>query len=256
MLNYRIEGDGPPLLLLHGFGISFNIWTELTPLLRGRFSLVTVELPGIGLSPLPPPTDTSAALSASPYLAAAVDALDSLRASLGLPRWSVIGYSSGSRVAEAYLQAHPDRVERVVFLAPAYTSKDKAFGLRVASRVDACFPFLGDWVLSGWRIRFLIRLLGFNLQRHPFVPAWYAEITSQPVEVLKETLRSMPDGGARPFEVPTQIPALFVWGREDLITAAPRKPSACDVVIHANHSMPQTRSYQALAAILPFLLGK
>jgi pimeloyl-ACP methyl ester carboxylesterase len=245
MLNYQIDGDGPPILLLHGFGISFNIWTELAPRLRGHFKLVTVELPGIGISPVPP-------LSV-PYLAAAVDALDSIRDSLAIPRWSVIGYSSGSRVAEAYIQSHMEHVERAIFLCPAYTTKDKSLGLRIASMVDARFPAIGDWVLSGWRIRFLIRLLGFNLRADDRIPAWFTEITSQSVEVLKATLRSMPEGGARPFDVPAEIPALFVWGREDLITATPRKPSVQDVVIHANHSMPQTKAREVAEIVLQFL---
>ena len=246
MLNYRIDGDGPPLLLLHGFGISFNIWTELAPRLCGHFKLVTVELPGIGLSPVPP--------LSGPYLAAAVDALDSLRDSLAIPRWSVIGYSSGSRVAEAYLQTHAERVERAVFLCPAQVNTHRARGLQLAARMDARFPRAGNWVLSGWRLRFLIQLLGFNLRADKRVPAWFAEITSQPVDVLKATLRSLPEGGARPFDLPEGIPSLFIWGREDLITATPRKPSARDALIHATHSMPQTSTREAAEIILPFLI--
>ena len=74
---------------------------------------------------------------------APVDALDSLQDSIGLPRWSVLGYSSGSRVAEAYLQTHPDHVERAIFLCPMHTFADKALALRVASIVDARFPEFG-----------------------------------------------------------------------------------------------------------------
>jgi pimeloyl-ACP methyl ester carboxylesterase len=245
MLNYQIIGDGPPLLLLHGFGISFNIWIELRLRLRDHFTLVTVELPGIGSSPLPPP--------ARPYLAAAVDALDSLRDFLAIPRWRVIGYSSGSRVAEAYLQSHTEHVERAVFLCPAVTAPFKAAGLRAAIRFDAKFPQLGNWVLSGARLRFLIRLLGFNLRPSDKLSTWFNEITSQPMDILKETLRSIPEGGARPFAVPEEIPSLFVWGREDIITATPRKPSARDVILRANHSMPQTKAREVADVILHFL---
>lgn len=245
MLNHRIDGDGPPLLLLHGFGISFNIWTELAPRLLGHFTLVTVELPGIGLSPLPP--------HSGPYLAAAVDALDSLRASLAIPRWRVLSYSSGTRVAEAYLQSCALRVERAVFLCPAQTSLPKAHGLRAASMLDERRPALGNWILSGWRIRFLIHLLAFNLRPDPRLPAWFAEIASQPVDVLKTTLRSLPDFGARPFDLPAGIPALFIWGREDLISAAPRHPSARDVLIHGTHSAPQTSAQEVGEITLGFL---
>jgi pimeloyl-ACP methyl ester carboxylesterase len=206
---------------------------------------VTVELPGIGRSPLPPP--------ARPYLVAAVDALDSLRDFLTIPRWRVLGYSSGSRVAEAYLQSHADRVERAVFLCPALTVPFKAAGLRAAIRFDAKFPQLGNWVLSGARLRFLIHLLGFNLRPSDKVSTWFDEITSQPVDILKETLRSMPEGGARPFNLPAEIPALFVWGREDIITITPHKPSTRNVILHANHSMPQTKACEVAEIVLSFL---
>jgi len=86
------------------------------------------------------------------------------------------------------------------------------------------------------------------------VNAWYAEITSQPVEILKETLRSMPDCGARPFTFPRQIEALFIWGSEDWITATPHRLSARDVLIHANHSAPQTSAHAVAESILSFLV--
>ena len=244
MLNYRMDGDGPPLLLLHGFGISFNIWTNLTPLLRDHFTLVTVELPGIGLSPLTP--------RAGPYLPAAVDALDALRAHLAIPRWSILSYSSGTRVAEAYLHSHAERVARAVFLCPAQTASGKANGLRVASSVDARWPALGNWVLSGWRLRFLIQLLGFNMRRDSRVPVWFDEISSQPVDVLKATLRSLPDFGAPPIVVPNPIPALFIWGSRDLITATPRKPSTRDAIIPATHAAPQTNPREVGEAVMAF----
>jgi pimeloyl-ACP methyl ester carboxylesterase len=82
---------------------------------------------------------------------------------------------------------------------------------------------------------------------------WFNEITSQPMDILKETLRSIPEGGARPFAVPEEIPSLFVWGREDIITATPRKPSARDVILRANHSMPQTKAREVADVILHFL---
>jgi pimeloyl-ACP methyl ester carboxylesterase len=244
MLSHRVSGHGSPLLLLHGFGISFHIWDELRPRLAERFTLIEVELPGIGLSPRPLPT--------RPYLAEAVDALDSLRNELGIDRWSVIGYSTGSRVAEAYVQHYRSRVERIALLCPAQARASGAFGLRMAERFDSKFPALGDWVLSGWRIHFLIQLLGFNLRAHAQLPDWYAEITSQPVDILKTTLRTMPAGGAVPIAVPAEIPALYVWGKEDLITATPKRPSPRDVVIHADHSMPQTKAGEVAEILLRF----
>ena len=82
-LNYRVEGSGPPLLLVHGFGISFNIWRDLLPRLCPHFTLVMVELPGIGASPMIRDDDD--------YLNASVRAVERLRLALGFDSWDVLG---------------------------------------------------------------------------------------------------------------------------------------------------------------------
>lgn len=246
MLGYDIDGQGPPLLLIHGFGISFPIWQGLRPYLRDHFTLISVELPGIGRSPAP--------VSGQDYLDAAVDGIESLRAALDIEQWRVLSYSTGTRVAERYLRRCADRVEHVVFLCPIQTREVTASMLRTAIRLDRRFPLLGGWILSGWRLRFLIELLGFNLTPNELTSAWQAEITSQPREILKETLRTLPWGGAAPYDVPGDRPVLFVWGREDLITASPRRSYTNHFVIHANHSAPQTSAQVVAEAILPFLI--
>jgi pimeloyl-ACP methyl ester carboxylesterase len=243
-LNYRVDGQGSPLLMVHGFGISFNIWSSLLSSLRSHFTVIMVELPGIGRSPL----------SGQAYLEEAVCGLERVREQLGIEKWNVFSYSSGTRVAEKYIQMHPARVERAVFLCPAQISASKAFGLNVVIQLDRYIPQFGNWILSGSRLRFLIDLLGFNLKRNHLSPNWFAEISSQPRGVLKETLRSLPGGGRRPFDIPDDVPALFVWGHKDLITNVPRRRSSRDCMIPATHSAPQTAAQNVSEVVLPFLL--
>jgi pimeloyl-ACP methyl ester carboxylesterase len=245
MLGYEIDGHGPPLLLIHGFGISFQIWNELRPYLRDHFTLIMVEMPGIGRTPAPAP--------GLPYLDAAVQGIELVRASLGIERWRVLSYSSGTRVAEHYLNQHAECVERAIFLCPIQTQALTASALLTALRLDLKFPRLGNWVLSGPRFRFLLDLLGFNMKRNPLSTAWFKEITSQPVDILKETLRTMPAGGAAKFRLPSNLPILFIWGREDLITASPRRTTGGNLVIPGAHSAPQTSAREVAEGILPFL---
>lgn len=242
MLNYQIEGKGPPLLLIHGFGISFNIWQNLRPLLRDVFTLIAIELPGIGKSSAPE----------GDYLEACDREIEALRLALKIERWSVFSYSSGTRVGEHYLQRHAEHVTKTVYLCPAQTRAYKAAGLRIAMRWDARFPSVGNWVLSGWRLNFLVRLLGFNLYPSPHARAWVDEISSQPVEVLKETMRSLPGHGARAFEIPS-VPHLFIWGRHDLITASPRKPGLHNRVINAAHAAPVVDAEEIAGIVERFL---
>lgn len=203
-----------------------------------------VELPGIGCSPL----------SGRPYLEEAVDGLERVRSLLGIERWNVLSYSSGTRVVEKYIQLYPMRVDRAVFLCPAQVSATKAFGLNAIIRLDQRIPQVGNWILSGLRLKFLIDFLGFNFKKNHLSSAWFSEISSQPVRVLKETLRSLPGSGGRPFDIPAEIPALFIWGRADMITGVPRGQSLQYCIIHASHSAPQTDPQQVCHVVLPFLL--
>ena len=52
-LHYVQGGHGPLVLLVHGFGQSWYEWHQLMPLLAPNFTVVAVELPGLGLSSAP-----------------------------------------------------------------------------------------------------------------------------------------------------------------------------------------------------------
>src|SRR6266851_4325242 len=47
MLPFRVEGSGHPLLLIHGWGVTYTVWQKLVPLLAPHFQLILVELPGV-----------------------------------------------------------------------------------------------------------------------------------------------------------------------------------------------------------------
>ncbi len=90
-LHHEREGDGPPLLLVHGIGMSAAAWTAVVPRLQDRFTVVTVDLPGFGASP---------PLAGPPTLPALADACAALmRDELGFDEWSVAGNSLGGGVA-------------------------------------------------------------------------------------------------------------------------------------------------------------
>src|SRR5258707_12112335 len=112
MLSHRVTGSGQPLLLIHGWGVTFDLWENLAPRLVPHFQLIMIELPGLGNSP--------AADAARPYYAGCAAAIDALRQHLGIEQWAVPSYSSGTPAAEAYLQRHPGQVSRAAFLCPAY----------------------------------------------------------------------------------------------------------------------------------------
>lgn len=242
-LNYKVEGNGPPLLLVHGFGISFNIWRDMLPFLRPHLTVVMVELPGIGESPLPAPGEA--------YLRVAINALEGVRLALGFERWNVLGYSTGSRFAEAYVQAYGRHVGRAIFLCPLVVDTLKILGLRFGLWVDRFFPAVGNWILSGWRLKFLIALFGFNLHPDPHADEWYAIISARPVRALKETLKVAARTAGNPFT--TSVPCSFIWGDIDIVPITPRRLRPHDHVVHANHAAPVLAAEEVAMSVLAAL---
>ena len=90
-LNVEVTGDGPILLLLHGFTRNHRGWEPVLPCLEG-YRVLRVDLIGHGRSDSPP--------DASRYtMAHAVEDLQALLHHLHVDRFGLIGYSLGGRVA-------------------------------------------------------------------------------------------------------------------------------------------------------------
>jgi len=111
-----VLGEGPPLLLLHGFDSSFLEFRRIAPLLAPHHRLVIPDLHGFGFGPRPAfaPQGPEPVLG---HLAALIEVLEGRPDTAGL--LGVIGASMGGSVALCLARRHPDRVERLLLLAPA-----------------------------------------------------------------------------------------------------------------------------------------
>ena len=108
----RVGGEGPPLLLLHGYPQTHLMWHSTAPLLTGRHTVVVADLPGYGASFRPDPTPDDTAHSKR---ALAVDLVEAM-AVLGHDRFAVAGHDRGGRVAYRMALDHPDRVRAAAVL--------------------------------------------------------------------------------------------------------------------------------------------
>jgi pimeloyl-ACP methyl ester carboxylesterase len=97
-------GDGPPLLLVHGWPQTWYAWRLVMPALARDFSVVAPDQRGIGLSGKPPGGYDPGTLAGD--LVALMDAL-------GHQRFAVVGTDTGLPIGYALAADHPDRVERV-----------------------------------------------------------------------------------------------------------------------------------------------
>jgi 3-oxoadipate enol-lactonase len=126
-------GEGPPLLLVHGFGGAAWNFSELAPLLPGK-RLIIPDLPGHGgSSPLPAPTLAGFADVLAQLLDGPVD---------------VLGHSLGGVVALRLAERHPSLVRRLVLAAPAGISSST----RVAEVTIALTGIIQPGRIAGRRV--------------------------------------------------------------------------------------------------------
>ena len=117
-IAYRIAGDGPPLLLLHGFPQTNFMWHKIAPALAADFTVIAADLRGYGDSSKPP-TDNDH----SPYSKRAMAAdMVALMAALGHASFAVAGHDRGGRVAHRMARDHPDAISRLAVLDIAPTA--------------------------------------------------------------------------------------------------------------------------------------
>jgi pimeloyl-ACP methyl ester carboxylesterase len=110
-VHVRDEGQGPPLVLLHGTGASLHTWDGWARALAPRRRIVRLDLPGFGLTGPAPDGD----YRPERYVRLVVALLDKL----GIERADVAGNSLGGRVALLLALDHPARVRKLVLIDAA-----------------------------------------------------------------------------------------------------------------------------------------
>jgi pimeloyl-ACP methyl ester carboxylesterase len=103
-LHAVIGGEGPPLLLVHGWPENWYAWRMLMPELAKDFEVIAVDQRGIGLSDKPEDGYDAGTLAGD---------LVGLMDALGHDRFAVVGHDTGYFISYALAADHPDRVDRV-----------------------------------------------------------------------------------------------------------------------------------------------
>jgi pimeloyl-ACP methyl ester carboxylesterase len=106
-INYARGGEGPTVVLLHGYPQTWYAWHEVMPELARRYTVIAPDLRGAGDSDAPAGGYDKKTLAGDVH---------GLLAQLGLQgSLRVVGHDIGAMVAYTYAAQHPDDVERLVF---------------------------------------------------------------------------------------------------------------------------------------------
>jgi pimeloyl-ACP methyl ester carboxylesterase len=104
-LHYLAAGQGPAVILLHGYTQTSRMWRPLIPLLAKKFLVIAPDLPGIGDSEIP---------ANGLDMKTAAIRIHALAKSLGVQKARVVGHDIGLMVAYAYAAQFPTEVEKLV----------------------------------------------------------------------------------------------------------------------------------------------
>lgn len=211
----RAGAGDTTLILLHGYGESLTTWRAIFDRLAERYRVVAIDLPGFGVSGKP---DTVYSL---PVLTD--------RLSRFLDAWTpgplvLVGHSMGGELAASLALARPDRVVRLVLIAPA------GFRIGLGGITDTMSPGKASTIGK------YLSLRSFVTPIHD--PAWLAEPDSMASydltgdsaysRVATRVLREFDFTGLRSRFAEIRQPTLLIWGGFDPVVP----PAAADSIAH------------------------
>lgn len=233
LVHLRDEGpraDPVPLVLLHGTSASLHTWEGWAKALRGQRRVISLDLPGFGLSGPWGGSYAGSAYQVSNWTRFTLDLLDQL----GVSRFAIGGNSLGGEIAWHVALAAPQRVQRLIL-------------------VDAGgYPFEPESLPAGWRLAnvpVLSRLVEHLLPRALVAEGVHsvygdparvsAELVDRYYELtlregnraaLGQRMRSLERGRDAAAIATLKLPTLVLWGGKDrLIVPAYGRRFAHDI---------------------------
>jgi haloacetate dehalogenase len=148
-LHAAVGGDGPPVVLLHGYPETHVAWHAVAPRLAERFTVVCPDLRGYGASDKPP-GDPDHRRYAKRTMAGDVGAL---MAALGHDRFAVVGHDRGALVGHRLALDSPEAVTHLAVLD-------------VLPQLDMWAAMNRDFGLAGYHLFFLAPAGGLPRAAH------------------------------------------------------------------------------------------
>lgn len=184
--SYYEGGEGPTIVLLHGFDADKQVWLPVAKLLTPHFHLIIPDLPGWGQSSRVPGGNYDIDAQAA--------RLQDFMQALGLGKVLLVGHSMGGAIAGVYAAEHPGHVGGLALLDSfGLKSKENAFDKAVLAGKD---PFVYDDRAGFEHVmalafdhpphipgRFVDAMVKANVRRHAFIQRTF-DALRQPAQAL------------------------------------------------------------------------
>jgi len=215
---YRIAGDGPPVVLIHGMVNSSKHWEEVALRLADRYTVVAPDLLGHG---------DSAAVRGDYSLGAHASSIRDLLTTIGIERATVVGHSLGGGIAMQFFYQFPQRVERLALISSGGLGHEVSPMLRGAALPGAA---TGIWLVANRRVRAALDRAGERMRARGSRRGVYLQAVARAMKPLQDaaarqafvqTLRSVIDVRGQHVSAIDrlyllgELPTLIVWGGRD-----------------------------------------
>lgn len=201
--EYTVQGEGPPLFLIHGIGAARNTWARALPVLSPHFTVVTYDLRGHGTSPMP---------DAEFGLDDLVADLERVREHTGFEQAHFAGHSLGGMIGPAYARHYPERVLSLGLLSTAAfrTEEDsaKVWGV-VRAMEDKGIPQVLETLSDRWFTD------GFIAAHPDVVTARLKQVVASDPEVFLNVFRIYAGTEMAPWLDQVSAPSLVLTGEFD-----------------------------------------
>lgn len=208
MLHHDEAGGGQPVVLLHGFPLTLEMWRHQIEALSATHHVIAPDLAGFGGSG--PASDPVSMESYARDVAELLDSLDVLR------QVALVGFSMGGYVALAFLGLFPERVGALALIDTKATADTPA---AKAGRVDAAAHVLeqGSSFIAEAMIGKLLSP-GSLADRPNLVSELVASMSAQPPRSVAQALGAMAvRADTTPLLAAVGVPTVVVGGAEDVI---------------------------------------
>jgi len=215
---YRIAGNGPPVVLIHGMVNSSRHWEDVALRLADRYTVVAPDLIGHGDSATPRGDYSLGAHAAS---------IRDLLSVIGIERATIVGHSLGGGVAMQFFYQFPQRTERLVLVSSGGLGREVSPLLR-----GAALPGAATILRAAAHPRVLDALwdVGERMRARGSGKGVYLQAIARALRPLErpgarkafiQTLRSVIDAHGQRVSARDRLyliddfPALIVWGERD-----------------------------------------
>jgi pimeloyl-ACP methyl ester carboxylesterase len=203
-IAYQREGEGQPVLLLHGFFGDHRVWRRQFEL-ADEYTVVAWDAPGCGASSIPPRTYRMADYA---------DSLAIFIGALGLGRPHIVGNSFGGTLALQLCVRRP-AIPRSLVPADTYAGWSGSFPAEVvAQRLSQSLPDLKlppDEVVARWMPGFLTSSAPRSLREE--LAAIISDFNPEGMEVM---IHALAEADLREVLPGIRVPTLLIWGDHDV----------------------------------------